>query len=418
MKKSDAWSKKQIETHQLEQLKKIVQHAYTNTTGYKWLFDQHQVHPDNIISTANLSEFPMVSKEDIRDNLEKFSSPSKEKQYITTGGSTGVPFGFYRNPTIFARELASKAHQYYRRGWNENMRQIVLRGLPIENKKHIDFIPQFNELRFSSYHLTEETMEQYYQASLEYQPDFLRCYPSAGYIFASFLKETNKRLPLRGILCASENLYDHQKKLLEEVFESRVFSHYGNYELTALAGYCEHADTYHVLPEYSYVELVNGKGKTVTTPGEMGEIVGTSFLMTETPFIRYRTRDFATLQSQNCDACGRPYQVWSRVDGRLQEFIITKHGNYVPMTAINMHDDTFDELKQFQFHQKKPGKLTLKYIPKQTCSRESLNHIEKRLLSKLENQVSISFKEVEAIPLTSRGKHRFLIQEAPLQFGD
>jgi hypothetical protein len=29
-------------------------------------------------------------------------------EYITTGGSTGIPFGFYRTPKAFGRELAAK----------------------------------------------------------------------------------------------------------------------------------------------------------------------------------------------------------------------------------------------------------------------------------------------------------------------
>ena len=94
--------------------------------------------------------------------------------------------GMYRDPVSFAKELASKAHQYYRVGWKEGDRQIVFRGLPIETPDHVQFVPEFNELRCSSYHFGTEWMEVYRQRALEYQPEWIRCYPSSAYVFARF----------------------------------------------------------------------------------------------------------------------------------------------------------------------------------------------------------------------------------------
>ena len=68
-----------------------------------------------------------------------------------------------------------------------------------------------------------------------------------GFIFAQFLRETDRRFPpIKGVLCASEKLHDFQKRTLSNTFGARVFSHYGHYEMAVLAGYCEHEDTYHV----------------------------------------------------------------------------------------------------------------------------------------------------------------------------
>jgi phenylacetate-CoA ligase len=140
---------------------------------------------------------------------------------MTTGGSTGIPFGFYRDHNAFAKELASKAYQYYRLGWKEGDKQVVFRGLVISSPNHIRYYPRFKDLRCSSYHLTPEHMELHRQRAFEYQPDRIKCYPSSGYIFAKFLHETRKNFPpVKGILCASENLYDYQKELLSEVFNA------------------------------------------------------------------------------------------------------------------------------------------------------------------------------------------------------
>jgi phenylacetate-CoA ligase len=419
LREAESWSREEIEGYQLAEVRRIVRHAWDRAPGYRRLYEDTGVDPDTITSLDDLRRFPMVDKETIRDRLEEFSVDEPDREYITTGGSTGIPFGFYRTPRAFARELASKAHQYYRIGWLEGDRQLVFRGLPIDSPDHVRYFPEFNELRCSSYHLVPEWMERFRLEAIDYQPEWLRCYPSSGHIFARFLKETGRPFPpLKGILCASENLYPFQKKLLTEVFGARVFSHYGHYELAVQAGFCEYEDTYHVLPQYGYAELIGPDGRPVTQPGGMGEIVATSFLMTATPFIRYRTRDFAVLKGRRCRTCGRPYAVWSRIEGRLQEFVVTGTGRYISMTAVNFHDDIFDRIAQFQFHQRERGRVTFRYVPKDGCRPADLEDVRRRLAGKLGDDTEIAFEKVDRIGPTARGKHRFLVQELELEYGD
>jgi phenylacetate-CoA ligase len=121
-----------------------------------------------------------------------------------------------------------------------------------------------------------------------------------------------------------------------------------------------------------------------------------------------------------CSSCGRPYQIWERIEGRLQEFIITSGERYISMTAINFHDDIFDHFMQFQFYQEEKGRVILRYIPKDSFN-ENLNLIEDirlRLLVKLGDDLILDLQPVKEIPLTARGKHRFLIQKMQPPFGD
>jgi len=421
LKKSENWTKEQIEEYQLKEIKRIVKYAYKNAKGYRKLYDENGLNPDSIETFDDFRKFPLVTKEAIRDFLENFSINIKEKSYITTGGSTGIPFGFFRDKIAFAKELASKAHQYHRVGWEEGDKQFILRGLQILTKNHIEYISDFNELRCSSYYLIPKWMEIFRKRALDYKPEWIKCYPSSGYIFARFLKETGRPFPpIKGIFCASENLYDFQKELLSKVFRARVFSHYGHYELAVLAGFCEHEDTYHVLPQYGYAELIDKDGKLVKCPGKVGEIIGTSFIMYATPFIRYRTDDLAVLKGWGCSSCGRPYQIWEKIEGRAQEFFITGAGRYISATSAiaAMHDDIWDHIKQFQFFQEKAGKATFKFIPKPTCDQKIVEDVKVRLMVRFENDLEFEMEPVKEIPLTARGKHRFLIQKMKLEYDD
>lgn len=414
--RTDAWDAKQIELFQLKNLRRIVTLAYESTTTYREMYQQAGIKPKDITSLADIRYLPFITKEAIRDNLNGLSTPDGNREYVTTGGSTGIPLGFYRSKRSFAKELASKAHQYARIGWREGSRQMVLRGLVINTRNNMQYVRELEELRCSTYHLTEPRMEKYRKAALKYKPDFIKCYPSAGYSFARYVKDSGKPFPpLKGVLCASENLYDYQKNLMQQVFRTRIFSHYGHYELAVLAGFCEHEDTYHVLPQYGYAELLDSNNNPVTTPGQTGEVIATSFIMDNTPFIRYRTQDTAVLKGYQCKSCKRPYQVWEKIEGRLQEFVISKKGEYISMTAINMHNDIFDDIKQFQFYQKEKGLVTFRYVPKFALPKQTLRRIHSELMKKFGSDISLRMRKVVNIPPTARGKHRFLIQKLPLR---
>lgn len=414
---SENWNLEKIRDYELSELQRICTFAYENTDGYKKLFDKHKINPNSIKSIEDFRNFPFTNKKTFQDKLEGFSADVKERFYVTTGGSTGIPMGMYRDPISFAKELASKAHQYHRIGWKEGDRQLVIRGLPIDTPDHTEFFEEFNELRCSTYQFVPKHLKNYQKKALEYEPEWLRCYPSAGYLFASFLKEKKLKFPkLKGILCASEMLFDFQKELMQEVFQTRVFSHYGHYEMAALAGFCENTDDYHVLPQYGFVELIDDSGNQVTEIGETGEIVATSFIMQATPFIRYKTGDLANLKSWKCESCGRPHQIWEKVVGRRQEMIVSKKGRLISTTMLNMHDDIYDELRQFQFYQDKKGKIEFRFVPKSEINQNKISEIKKRLFIKLGEDFELEMLPVEKIELTKRGKHKALLQKLKLDY--
>ncbi len=420
LREAEDWDIEKIKEYELNELRRISGFAYKNTTGYKKLFERCGLSAESIHNLEDFTNSPFLTKEMIRDNLQDFSAAIvPNSYYITTGGSTGVPTRMYRDDISFAKELASKAHQYKRVGWREGDRQIVFRGLQIDTPDHTEFFPEFNELRCSTYRFGTIDMETYRQKAFEFQPEWIRCYPSSGYIFARYLKDAGKDFPpIKGILCSSEQLYDFQKRLFEEVFgaDVKIFSHYGHYEMSALAGFCENTEDYHVLPQYGYVELLDKDDRQVTKPGAVGEIVATSFIMHATPFIRYRTEDLAVFKSFGCKSCGRPYQVWERIEGRLQELIETKTGRLISTSMLNMHDDSYAYLKQFQFHQKEKGNVIFRFVPKQNLTDEVLRETQAKLQSKLGGDIILQMEAVKEIPLTKRGKHRLLIQELNLKY--
>jgi phenylacetate-CoA ligase len=414
MKGAEVWSLLTLQQSTLFNLRRVISQAHSRTTGYKQLYDSANFDPSTFRTFEDLRQVPFVTKETIRDNLDAFTIARPDNQYIATSGSTGIPLGIYRTDVSFARDLASKAYFYHLWGWSEEDRCIRLRGETIDTPDHTQLREEFNELRLSSYHLTSEVMEHYYQKVLEYDPLWLKCYPSTGFMFARWLKENNKTLKLKGVFCASEKLYPYQRRMMARTFKCRVKSHYGHYEGAVLAAHCERAPYYHVLPHYGYAELLDKDNNPVTERGQRGEIVATSFINQATLFIRYRTGDHATYLGDKCPICERPYQIWRDIDGRLAEFIIARDGSYIPLTGLRFPDNIFNHVLQFQFRQSVPGEVTLCIVPRESCTEGILKRMRGGVQSELGEIATITIREVESIERTDRAKQRLLIREGEL----
>jgi len=265
--------------------------------------------------------------------------------------------------------------------------------------------------------MSDDNLPHYIEKIRSFKPSFLHVYPSSLTILARFMKSRNIKSfsGVSGILAGSENIYDWQIELFEEVFKCRVLSWYGQAEAIALAGTCECSNSYHIFPEYGYFELVDQNGKVIKENGQVGEIVGTSFDNFAMPLIRYKTQDLASYKPGRCK-CGRNYPLLTRIEGRLQELIVTRTGRLISMTAINMHGDVFDNVKQFQFYQEDPKAVVLNIVKKQTFSDADTAKIKKELMAKLGYDIDLILRFVETIPLTVSGKHRFLIQKLPVSY--
>ena len=426
LQESQWWGKEKLEEYQMQQLKELLHHAYENVPYYRKVFDERGLRPKDIQDFDDLKKIPFLTKEIIQNNLEDLVAqnyPRSKLQYVTTGGSTGIPMGFYLDKnTAGSIEWAFMLTQWNRVGFKVGDKCVVLRGDVIKsaNKGKLwEYDSANKNLILSSYHMIDETLPKYIAKIKEFKPNFIQAYPSAVTILARFMKNNKiENFPsVKAILCGSENLYFWQRKLLEEVFQCRVYSWYGHAEECCLAGECEKSNYYHIFSEYGYTELIGEDGKQVNEENKLGEIVATGFNNYVCPFIRYRTMDMAIKGKNNCNQCGRQFQLLKKIEGRLQEMILTKTNRYISMTAINMHSDVFDNIKQFQFFQEEKGKVFFNIIRKNSYTEKDTEYIYRELNKKLGNDMDLIIHFVDHIPRTKNGKYRFLIQKLPINLG-
>jgi phenylacetate-CoA ligase len=362
-------------------------------------------------SFSDLSPCPFTDKKDLQDHLAQMVSkdyPVSKRLYITSGGSTGTPVGFYLHKGVSRpKEQAFLEGMWQRAGWFPGARLAVIRGHVTTSRAQGQislYDPTRDWLLLSSAHLTQDRLPEYLQAIEDFKPDLLHAYPSAALQLAEFLESSGQswRTPLKGVLCGSEKLTSPQKRLLEMTFKCRVYRWYGHSERVILAGEGVDSDLFYFWPQYGYVEF--------SEPDSEGlcEVIGTSFHNHVMPLIRYRTGDYVRLAPPD-QPREFPWPAVTEIVGRGQEFLISATGRRVSLTMFNMHDSIFDGLYEVQFLQNEPGVVEFRYSPSPAFHSSRLATITRGIESKLGDDFQVTLREVRNMEKTSRGKHRWLV---------
>jgi phenylacetate-CoA ligase len=97
------------------------------------------------------------------------------------------------------------------------------------------------------------------------------------------------------------------------------------------------------------------------------------------------------------------------VMGRDYEFLISRTGRRISLTAMNMHDDLFDGLLAVQFHQHQTGEVECHLQPTPSWSKGRETSIRAGLIRKLGDDFTLTLRVVDEIEKTSAGKHRWLV---------
>jgi phenylacetate-CoA ligase len=417
--KAQWWSHEQFQAFQLKQVQQICTHAFEKSPFYRDQFSSAGLNPSNINDLSDIERLPTINRDTINDHLEHMltvSAKAANVDYITTGGTGGVPLRFYIGAGRSHIEYPYLISGWQRIGYQLGMPMAVIRGRVISPDSHglpHEYDPLLRHHYYSNFHMTEENMRDYLEHVRNLGPCYLHIYPSSAANLARYMLR-HKMKPMdniRGILAESENVYPEQRQLVEETFGCRYFSSYGHTEKLVAAAECEKSTNYHVWPTYGYFELLDTNGNPVTTPGERGEIVGTGFINQVVPFIRYRTGDYATYIGNKCEQCGREMPIIADIRGHnIQEHLVAKDGSLITWSAVNVHDDTFDHVQQFQFYQDTPGKAVLKIIPASTFCEKDIATMQTNLSRKFDGRLHFIIQVVETISLSKRGKAIFVDQ--------
>lgn len=366
------------------------------------------------LNVDRFEQIHFVNKAVMQQDIYRFRYSERRAVYGTTGGTTGKPFGFYINKNRKGVEWYWMTENWKRVGFDRRTSyRAVLRNHIIGSKEIYKMNSFLKEYDFSNYNITDTYLAKVVKIINSRKIEYVHAYPSAAHRLTKYLLHTGDRLPtIKAFLCGSENIYPDQRQDIEANLGIRIYSWYGHSEKLILAGECENHNYYHAIPFYGYAELIGVNGKRISREGARGELVGTGFINTKMPFVRYRTGDFATYVGDQCPHCGRYGLIFRDVKGRWDgEKIYSSNGTYVTTTALNMHSDVYQNVKAMQYYQDTPGILEMRLVTAQDYSKNDERRIHRELLDKLGDDIQITLIKVEELDYTQNRKYRLLIQK-------
>jgi phenylacetate-CoA ligase len=408
-------TREELDAMQLTRLREMIEHCSENVPFYKNLFARAGFKPADLQTVADLSNIPMLSREDLRthfDELRAVNASQFEPELCASGGATGQPVKFLLDRKAIALEKACVRRHWLRSGFKDGEPSASLRGLKLALKPAEYSIIDKGEscLYLSSYDLTSNTVEAYANSFNEFRPALLDSYAASAALFASLIEQRGLEIHSpRSIVCASETLYPHQRERIESVFKSKVWDWYGLTELVGNASECELHNGYHISMEQGYFEVLDEEGRVVA-PGEIGEIVATGLHNFSMPLVRYRTGDLAEFTDEMC-LCGRGSRMIKSIRGRVFEFIETPGGARLTATALNVHDNTWNNVIQFQYVQRRRDVVELRVVKGDAYAEADEKRILNRMGARFGDEIQLRIAYVSEIPKTPRGKTPLIVRE-------
>jgi len=417
MKKNPWISRDKLDRIRIDLLKEQIRNISNNIPFYQAIFQKSDLLQSNFTEINDLRKLPIVTKEDIQENVDEFLNKNLDSRKFFkshSSGSTGQPFWSYFDKRSWIRKkYTSKLRARMACGMRLGEKVAIFESEPVDklkslNNKHFarDFL--LKVLRFSIFEDSEKTFAKL----SEFKPQNVYGPPNYFFQLAQFVKEKNVSLSfLKRIYTSSEYLESPVRKVMKNVFQADIFDVYGSTEFKEVAWECEHHQGYHLNEDEVICEILNDNEPV--PQGEVGDIVLTDLRNRAMPFIRYRIKDRGKFLEGNCP-CGRTFSLIQPVGGRASEYIQLSNGEKISPFFFTTSIEKTEGLAQYQLIQKTENDLIVNVILLERTNKEVLTKIEKILRDVTKGLMRISIQECQKIWVEENGKFKVvknLVQE-------
>ena len=417
--------KEQLRKLQFERMKESMRRAYDNIEFFRASFSRAGVTPDDLESLEDLSKFPFVVKQDMRDAYPfgLFAVPNKDVARIhassgTTGQATVV--GHTANDVknwgdCFARGIAmagGSAETTLQVSYGYGLFSGGLGAHAGGSAMGCTVIPT-----------SSGNTKRQIQMMKDCGTDILACTPSYALLIADTAIEMGYdpacdfklSAGIFGAEPASRNVRD-------EIAEKLGIQYCDVYGLSEIMGpgvamECSERGGLHVAEDHFYCEIIDPETHEVLPEGEWGELVITTLTRECCPLVRYRTRDITRIVSEPC-ACGRTHRKIDYLRGRTDDMLIIRGVNVFP-SQIEQVITAFPEIaSQYQIILSTKGPLDHVQLKVETVPDfpideiRKLEDLSKRLSAELKSnlQIAVEIKIVEPKTIErSEGKAKRII---------
>lgn len=407
----DAARLRELQAHNLRTfLQDIGQHV----PYYRDLFRDLGFDPAAVRGAADLQTLPLLTKQVIRDNVERLRSEDAAKlTRFNTGGSSGEPLVFYLGAERVSHDVAAKWRATRWWGVDIGDPEVVVWGSPIELGSQ-DRVRAFRDKLLRStllpaFEMSEQKLRAFIDSIRSARPRMLFGYPSALAHVAAFAQRSGIVLDDLGIKVAfvtAEQLQPEQRERIARVFNCAVANGYGARDAGFIAHECP-AGGMHICAEDIVVEAIGADGKPVPA-GTPGELTITHLATRGFPFVRYRTGDVGVLSTRKC-ACGRGLPLLDQVLGRTTDFIVAQDGTVMHGLALIYILRDMPQVDRFKIIQESLERVRVQVVPAPGWDQDCARLVETGFKQRLGDGVAIELEMCDHIPPEASGKYRYVV---------
>lgn len=401
---------------QNDRLRKLVLHAWDNVEFYREKYTNAGIDRCFLedITVDSLKELPMLTKDELRKFGETTMLAKNKNRgiFIKSSGSTGTPTSIYMSRDF--HRVWSAIYEGRVRKWagvNCGMARGMIGGRRIIQDSNLT--PPFyrynifeKQTYFSAYHITPNTIMNYYQGLVKNEVEYMVGYAMSNFILADMFDKASIVPPqMKAVITSSEKLTEEMRECISRVYRCKVYDSYSGCEACGLISQTNMGDMV-VSPDAGIMEFLKEDGSDAKE-GEVGEIVSTGLWNLDQPLIRYRIGDLALLSSDQEVKSGHNMVKIDEIVGRLEDTIIGSDGRKM----VRFHGIYLDiaGLLATQLIQVTYDKFVIKMICDDTyIKNDGEEKMLERMISQLGN-VSVDFEYLDRLPVEKNGKVKAII---------
>jgi phenylacetate-CoA ligase len=399
-------------------LQRLLSHAYESSPFYRRRFEEAGLRPRDIQTPADFQKLPLLTREDLRTQLNDILSCRFSKSDLiasATGGTTDTPLPLFLNSESAHKKAAAQWRFNSWAGFFPGDKVLYLWGARVDYAEN----PGWRWKLYDRYVMrrmwaptslfNRDVFERYRLMLNDFRPRIIFCYPSPLALFCEYLRECGKEYhrPLSAICTAEATLPQH-KQVIEEVLGCPVFNHYGTRDFGMVAAECERREGLHINPAVAYVEFVPVPGAEVEG---LHEILVTDLTNYGMPLIRYKINDCTVAGPETC-SCGRGYPLMQAIVGRTMDVFYMPNGDVVPGISLqNRIIKVCPGIRKMQVIQETQDEFRIRYVPAASFTEADMKMLQGNLQKFFPFEIRWTFERVAEIEREKSGKTRFCISK-------
>lgn len=394
---------KQIQEKKFEE---CLRHAKTHSNFYK----NH-----NLVTLDNISTLPIITKEELRKDINGVYTIPKTKGIVSkTGGTTGksleVVFTEEDMQERFAMLDDFRNRFGYKLGkstaWFSGKNLLTIKD--IKKKRFWKTDTLYKVRYYSTFHIKEDYLKYYVEDLIKYQPEYLVGFPSTILEIARYGLRNGYDYPegvTKAVFPTAETINPEMRSHIESFFKTKMYDQYASSEGAPFIFECSNGNL-HLELQSGVFEVLDNDNE----PTQSGRLIVTSFTTKGTPLVRYDIGDSITLEdsSKICN-CGNNNPLVREIQGRVDDYIYSPENGKINLGNIsNTLKDTKGILK-FQVVQNELNKIELFLVTDGlTYNKEIENKLTQNWRDRIGNSMELDIIHVSDIPVEKSGKYRLV----------